>query len=389
VDDCPQIANPGQENADGDRFGDACDNCPAVADDAGFDADGDGRGDACDGCPGDPLNDGDGDGVCGDLDNCPLVANPVQTDTDHDGAGDACDPCPLFAGDDADDDGVCGDTDNCPSARNPGQEDADADGLGDACDNCPHAANPGQEDANGDGAGDACQPVVTIVAISEDGGADLEVTVSARDPQGETIHGVIRVVDAADSYILEDFMANPDCGAPLPPERLAGRGVVFAQIGPAGYLVDADYLTGQLLPAACGDGNPDYTIALGRCAAATTYPDVLLDLGLSAADLPGPVCIARADGSAAFDFRLERSGGAWYLHGASPPAVEASYEGTGLPSEVSLQGMTAGRVYRLEIAATDGATPEVRDAREFLYHGESRIRFASPTIVRPRPRTSG
>ncbi len=30
-DNCPFAANPGQENADGDPFGDACDNCPATA----------------------------------------------------------------------------------------------------------------------------------------------------------------------------------------------------------------------------------------------------------------------------------------------------------------------------------------------------------------------
>jgi hypothetical protein len=45
---CPEVFDPGQENQDGDMFGDACDNCPTVANDDQTDSDGDGVGDACD-----------------------------------------------------------------------------------------------------------------------------------------------------------------------------------------------------------------------------------------------------------------------------------------------------------------------------------------------------
>ena len=203
-DNCVSIANAGQENDDGDPFGNACDLCPAVFEAAQSDGDGDRLGDACDSCtdsdadglgdPGRPANqcppdncpdrpnpsqqDADADGTgdecdtCQDSDrdgfgdpdrlstgcmpdNCPGLPNPSQLDQDGDGLGDACDPCVLDAQNDADRDGLCAGADDCPAAPNPGQEDADGDGVGDACDNCPRS-NPDQADRDGDGVADAC-----------------------------------------------------------------------------------------------------------------------------------------------------------------------------------------------------------------------------------------
>ena len=71
-DNCPDIPNPGQENADGDDLGDVCDPCT--------DTDDDGYGN-----PGFPDN------TCPD-DNCPDTYNPGQEDHDDDGIGDVCDP---------------------------------------------------------------------------------------------------------------------------------------------------------------------------------------------------------------------------------------------------------------------------------------------------------
>ena len=47
-DNCPLVANVGQENSDTDTVGDACDNCPSVDNDAQTDSDDNGVGDACD-----------------------------------------------------------------------------------------------------------------------------------------------------------------------------------------------------------------------------------------------------------------------------------------------------------------------------------------------------
>jgi hypothetical protein len=194
IDNCPSTCNPQQLDADHDFRGDVCDttpgcggvgqpaceqsqscdadndgflnaadNCPNVYNPLQLDADGDSIGDVCDPSPscgtgcGQPVCEGqvdtDGDGWADAVDNCPNSCNAHQRDADGDGIGDVCDPDPGCGGEgqpvceqscDTDNDGILNALDNCPNVYNPQQLDANKNGTGDCCDPTPGCGGCGQ-----------------------------------------------------------------------------------------------------------------------------------------------------------------------------------------------------------------------------------------------------
>lgn len=144
-----------QKKSDGK--GDVCDNCRVVQNLDQYDADKD-----CDPLKNSPLYWSQSAGwlkdpQCGDAcDNCKMIFNPFQENADGDQYGNACDTCWNVQDNQLDTDGDCELLKKDPafwSAATGWKKDPH---CGDACDNCKYASNPYQEDNDNDKWGNAC-----------------------------------------------------------------------------------------------------------------------------------------------------------------------------------------------------------------------------------------
>ena len=180
----------GDTDTDGDRVVDDSDNCPNTANPKQEDFDQDGKGDECD-------TDDDGDGVVDLEDAFPFdadetadtdgdeIGDNADTDDDNDGVLDVDDRFPkiaLGALIDTDGDGAPDDCDEaCQGTGMTADEDDDGDGIEDDSDTYPLVAIGALADTDGDGAPDDCDDVCQSSGMAADEDDDNDGVLDADD----------------------------------------------------------------------------------------------------------------------------------------------------------------------------------------------------------------